>query len=260
MDSVSEVDPESLSEEVLMSSDSSALERHDYEAMSNGGNSRFLASKLSEIILGGQDGLVNVAGIILGLAAATSDARIIIAGGLAATFAESISMAAVAYTSKLADKDYYDAEIARETGEVRHRAESKTDQIRDIFNHWGFTGKVLDDIVDHITTDEEHWVEIIMAHDIKLQPVEKKGVFSGAILVGISAIIGSLIPLWPFFFFPINTAIILGLVCTAIVLYGVGVVKARLTVGVPSKSGLQMLIIGMAAALVGYGVGLLFRL
>jgi predicted membrane protein (TIGR00267 family) len=242
-----------------MSSESSALQRQDYKAASNGGNSRFLASKLSEIILGGQDGLVNVAGIILGLAAATNDIRIIIVGGLAATFAESISMAAVAYTSKLADKDYYDAEIARETDEVRHHTESKTDQITDIFNHWGFTGKLLDDIVDHITTDEEHWVEIMMAHDIKLQPVAKKGLLSGAVLVGISAIIGSLIPLWPFFFFPVDVALILGLISTAITLYGVGVVKARLTVGSPSKSGLQMLVIGMAAAMVGYGIGLLFR-
>ena len=50
---------------------------------------------LPEIILGGQDGLVNVLGIILGMAAATSSSQIVIVAGLAATFAESISMAAV---------------------------------------------------------------------------------------------------------------------------------------------------------------------
>ena len=220
---------------------------------------QLLASRLGEIILGGQDGLVNVAGVILGLAAATSEIRIIIAGGLAATFAESISMAAVAYTSKAADKDYYEAEVEREVEEVRRLPERKRDQIWRIFNHWGFSGKLLDDMVDHITTDEEHWVEILMAHDIQLQPVLKKGLVSGAVLVGISAVVGSLIPLLPFFFFPVDTAIVLGLISTALVLYAVGVIKARLTVGVPSKSGLQMLVIGMAAALVGYGIGLLFR-
>ena len=91
-------------------------------------NKQIIASKLGEIILGGQDGLVNVAGVILGLAAATDEVRIIIAGGLAATFAESISMAAVAYTSKLADKDYYDAETARGVAEVRQTPESKMDR------------------------------------------------------------------------------------------------------------------------------------
>jgi VIT1/CCC1 family predicted Fe2+/Mn2+ transporter len=244
--------------------ESSAVESQDYQGIGeNGGSSsrgsKLLASKLSEIILGGQDGLVNVAGIILGLAAATDEVRIIIAGGLAATFAESISMAAVAYTSKLADKDYYDAELAREAEEINRLPDVKRSQIQDIFNHWGFAGKLLDDIVDHITTDEEHWVEIVMAHDIQLQPVPKKGLLSGAFLVGISAMIGSLIPLWPFFFFPVNVAMIIGLICTALVLYGVGVVKARLTVGSPSKSGLQMLVIGMTAAMVGYFIGLLFR-
>ncbi len=222
-------------------------------------NKQLVASRFGEIILGGQDGLVNVAGIILGLAAATDEVRIIIAGGLAATFAESISMAAVAYTSKLADKDFYEAEIARETEEVRQLPENKRRQISDIFDHWGFTGELLEDVVEHITTDEEHWVEIMMAHDHQLQPVPKKGLMSGAVLVGFSAIVGSLIPLWPFFFFPINTAIVLGLTSTALVLYAVGVIKARLTVGSPSKSGIQMLVIGMAAALVGYGIGMLFR-
>jgi len=51
---------------------------------------------LSDFILGSQDGIVNVLGVILGVAIASQDFRIILAGGLAATFAESISMGAVA--------------------------------------------------------------------------------------------------------------------------------------------------------------------
>ena len=58
------------------------------------------ASALSDVILGGQDGLVNVLGVILGVAAATQDSRIILAAGMAATFAESVAMGAVAFTSK----------------------------------------------------------------------------------------------------------------------------------------------------------------
>src|SRR5574341_685816 len=71
-------------------------------------------SRLADVILGGQDGLVNVLGVILGVAAATQDARIVIAAGMAATFAESISMGAVAYTSKLAEHDLYHSERERE--------------------------------------------------------------------------------------------------------------------------------------------------
>src|SRR5574341_2631388 len=89
-----------------------------------------LGSRLSEIILGGQDGLVNVLGLILGLAAATDERRIIIIGGLAATFAESISMAAVAYTSTLADLDFYRAEAERERREIREAPDLERAEIR----------------------------------------------------------------------------------------------------------------------------------
>ena len=109
------------------------------------------ALMLSDVILGGQDGLVNVAGIILGLAAATSDVRIIIAGGLAATFAESISMAAVAYTSAMADKDYYAAELSRAKDEIRLTPDKKRQQLAGLFRSWGFDGRLLDEAVDHLS-------------------------------------------------------------------------------------------------------------
>jgi VIT1/CCC1 family predicted Fe2+/Mn2+ transporter len=220
---------------------------------------RQVASKLSEIILGGQDGLVNVAGVILGLAAATGDTRIIIAGGLAATFAESISMAAVAYTSTLASRDYYQAEFEQESAEIDTDPETKRSQLVNIFKNWGFSGQLLDNIVDQISTDKEQWATISMSNVRKLQPVSSNGLVFDAFLVGISAILGSLVPLAPFFFLPSEIAIWVGLALTAIVLYALGAIKARLTVGKPYRSGLQMVAIGMVAALAGFAVGLLFK-
>ena len=220
---------------------------------------RNVASKLSEIILGGQDGLVNVAGVILGLAAATDETRIIIAGGLAATFAESISMAAVAYTSTLADRDYYQAELEQESAEIEVDPEAKKSQLVNIFKNWGFSGQLLEKIVDQVSSDKEQWAAISMANIRKLQPVSSNGLVFDAFLVGISAILGSLVPLAPFFFFPSEIAIWIGLALTAIVLYALGAIKARLTVGKPYRSGLQMVVIGMVAALAGFVIGLFFR-
>src|SRR5437879_3055696 len=62
---------------------------------------------LSDFILGSQDGIVNVLGIILGLSAATRDVRIILVATLAALGAESIAMGAVAYTSTRARRRLY---------------------------------------------------------------------------------------------------------------------------------------------------------
>src|SRR5512141_1884847 len=98
-------------------------------------------SRLSDIILGGQDGLVNVLGVILGVAAATQDARIVIAAGLAATFAESISMGAVAYTSKLAEHDLYHSEHEREHRHIHLAPDVEIEEIRDIYRQKGFDGE-----------------------------------------------------------------------------------------------------------------------
>ena len=75
-------------------------------------------SLLHDLILGGQDGLVNVLGIVLGMAAATQELRFVIIAGLAATFAESISMAAVAYTSTKAESDYYESKNIKRMGGI----------------------------------------------------------------------------------------------------------------------------------------------
>ncbi|MDO8556599.1 MAG: VIT1/CCC1 transporter family protein [Nanoarchaeota archaeon] len=63
-------------------------------------------SLLKDIILGGQDGIVNVLGLTLGVAAATNDPRVVLIAGLAGGCAESISMAAVAFTSTQAERDF----------------------------------------------------------------------------------------------------------------------------------------------------------
>src|SRR5579875_2187790 len=74
---------------------------------------------LRDVILGGQDGLVNILGIALGVVAANGSRTVLIAAGLSAAITESISMGAVAYTSSLSERDYYRAEEAREREEMR---------------------------------------------------------------------------------------------------------------------------------------------
>src|SRR3972149_3283325 len=156
-------------------------------------------SNLRDIILGGQDGLVNVLGIVLGLAAAAVDLRIILAGGLAATFAESVSMAAVAYTSRRAEQSFYEGELAREKREIKEVPEMEVEEIREIYRKKGFSGKLLDDVVAQITSNEEVWLDEMMKFELGLQSVETKNALGSALVVGIAALVGSLIPLTPFF-------------------------------------------------------------
>jgi len=215
--------------------------------------------RLSDVILGGQDGLVNVLGVILGVAAATQDARIVIAAGMAATFAESISMGAVAYTSTLAENDLYHSEREREYRHIRLAPDVEVEEIRSIYNKKGFEGETLEKIVEVITSNSDVWVNVMMAEEFQLTPPEKSRVIRSALLVGFSALIGSLIPLFPFFFWSVSLSIGLSILIAALTLFIVGVYKARVTVGRPFRSGMEMAIIGTLSALAGYVVGLIFK-
>jgi predicted membrane protein (TIGR00267 family) len=93
-----------------------------------------------------------------------------------------------------------------------------------------------------------------------LSPTDRRQAWKVALIVGLSAIIGSLIPLVPFALLPVGLSMWVSVVVTALVLFSVGVYKARMTVGHPGKSGLEMAIIGTLSALVGFAVGALLKL
>lgn len=216
-------------------------------------------SKLSDVILGGQDGLVNVLGVILGVAAATQDARIVIAAGMAATFAESISMGAVAYTSRLAVNDLYHSEKEREYRHIHLAPDVEVEEIRDIYLKKGFEGETLEKIVDVITSNPDVWVDLMMSEEFQMTPPEKTMAFRSALIVGLSALVGSLIPLLPFFFLNVSLSIWSSIAIAALTLFIVGAYKARVTIGKPFRSGVQMAVIGTVSALAGYVVGLIFK-
>ena|SRR3989338_719598 len=213
-----------------------------------------IGSKLRDFILGWQDGLVNVLGIVLGVAVATTSTKIVLISGLAATFAESISMAAVAYTSMKATNDFYKAERKREMMEIEKMPEMERKEIKDIYYAKGFRGKILDAVVRTITANKKRWVDIMMEEELKLSP-EKTPPVQDAIIVGLSAVIGSVIPLFPYVFLGVHEALWYSLAISAAVLFGIGFVKAKLTTGSLLKSGIEMVVVGMVAAIAGYLVG-----
>ncbi len=220
-------------------------------------NSWLRGSLLRDIILGWQDGLVNVLGLVLGIATATDSTRLVLISGLAALFAESASMAAVAYTSSKAARDYYYRELKREQREVEEIPETEVQEIRDIYRRKGFTGEELERIVRRITSDKKLWVETMMAEELRLFPEEYQNPARSSGIVGLSAVIGSLIPLAPFLILAPKMAIMVSVAVSVIVLFATGSVKARLTIGDWRKSGIEMALVGTAAAIFGYVIGVL---
>ena len=110
---------------------------------------------LRDVILGGQDRLVNILGIVLGVIAGGGSKTVLLAAGFAAAITESISMGAVGYTSSLSQRDYYQAERAREAAEVDAMPETERQEIRQIYATKGFAGELLDRVVDTITANRD---------------------------------------------------------------------------------------------------------
>jgi predicted membrane protein (TIGR00267 family) len=216
------------------------------------------ASNLRNFILGWQDGLVNVLGIVLGVAIATSDTKIVLLAGLVATFAESLSMAAVAYTSSKAAKDFYLGQLRREMQSIDQVPEEEVREIREIFYEKGFRGETLEIIVNTITSDKKLWAKTMMTEELHMFPEDYEKPGKSAITVGISAIAGSLIPLAPFVFLETFEAMIASVIVSASALFATGGIKGKLTLGSWKRSGVEMALIGLLAAVIGYLIGLVF--
>jgi vacuolar iron transporter family protein len=212
-------------------------------------------SALSDLILGGQDGVVAVLGALLGVAAASSSARLVVAAGLATAFADSLSMAAVAYTSMLAQGEVYRSERDREYRHIREVPELEETEVRDIYARKGFSGPLLDQIVATVVANPDAWVGVMLSEEHQLRPIGKRRALRSALVVGMATMFGALLPVVPFALLSARSAMWISAAVAACALFGIGAYKARVTSGKAWRSGLEMAAIGLASALVGWAIG-----
>jgi len=211
---------------------------------------------LSDFILGSQDGLVNVLGILLGLVAAGTSTKILLVAAFAALAAESISMGAVAYTSTLARRNLYLSEIERETREMREVPELEREEVRVILRKWGYQGEEVEDMLRRIEAKPQAWLDIMMAFELNLAEVEAHQPRSSGLTVLAATIVGSFVPLLPFLL-PIGreVAVFATIILTGTMLAGVGVYEARTTSAKWWVCASRMVLIGLAAGFAGFAAG-----
>jgi vacuolar iron transporter family protein len=212
---------------------------------------------LSDFILGSQDGIVNVLGILLGLTAAGTGVRIILIASLAALGAESISMGAVAYTSTLSRRNLYNAEVQREMREMREVPEMEREEVRVVLRNWGYQGAEVEKMLQLIEEKPKAWLDIMMAFELNLSSVATDQPRNSGLVVLGATTIGSLIPLVPFILgiTPVAYAAITSVVVSGAALFGVGWYEARVTDGTVWVNGPRMLLIGLAAGFAGFLIG-----
>jgi VIT1/CCC1 family predicted Fe2+/Mn2+ transporter len=209
------------------------------------------AALVRDVILGGQDGLVNVLGLVLGMATATSDARVVVTAGLAALLAESIAMAGVAFTSSGAERQLV---RANEAGIQQERARLRTEiatRRRSRLVDGGLAADVRAAIDIEGERDADQWIARLDEERARLRPVREGRPIRAAAIVGVSTAIGSAVPLLPFAFLPISAAPVVALLSAGLVLAVAGFERADLTGGSRRRAAAEMLAIGLVSAFAG---------
>src|SRR5260370_12987640 len=208
-------------------------------------------NSLRDVILGGQDGLVNMLGIALGVVAAGGSTHVLIIAGLGGAMTGSILMGAVAYTSFGSDRDFYLAERNREQTETEAQPDDEREEIREIYAAKGFKGRLLEDVVSTITSNRETWVSTMMNEELHLQPIAQRSLVQSAVIVTLSTLIGHLIPIVPFMVVARTPAIITALALSGVTLFAVGVYSAKTLAADWRKRRLHMDVVGLGAAASG---------
>jgi len=212
---------------------------------------------MSDFILGSQDGLVNVLGIILGMSAATRDVRLIFVATLAALGAESVSMGAVGYTSTIAKRRLYLSTVERESKELKTVPYLGFEEAVHVLRGWGFKGNELKEIARRVAESPKAMLDLMISYGLKMSPVGAKEPRHSFLVVLGSTLVGSAIPIIPFIVSGGNvvTGVIGSVVLSAAVLFFIGWYGAKVTVGSVWSSGLQMLVIGLCAGFAGFLIG-----
>jgi predicted membrane protein (TIGR00267 family) len=179
----------------------------------------------------------------------------IIAAGLAALVAGTVSMAIGGYVSAKAQREFYESEIRREVHEMATMPEHETEEVRQLYRAKGFEGAELDRIVKHITSNRDVWLKVMMEEELGLFPEHETHPLVSASYIGLSFALGALVPLLPYFLVAPHVALAAAVALSMLTLFGIGAAKAQLTRRFWLTSGLEIMGFGLLAAVVGYVIG-----
>lgn len=208
-----------------------------------------------DVMLGLNDGLVASFAVTSGVAGAFTSRKIIVMAGLAEMLGGAVSMALAAFISARSQLEYYQSEIARERQEIERWPERERDEISSIYRDKGFSGRLLEQIVSHITADPERWRNVMMREELGFSADSFDPPIRSGLVVGISYLVGAAVPVAPYLLIDPVRGVIASAIVTVLVLFGVGALKTIITDRSWWRSGLESMATGIAAAAVTYGAG-----
>jgi VIT1/CCC1 family predicted Fe2+/Mn2+ transporter len=213
---------------------------------------------LRDLMLGVNDGLVASFAVTSGVAAAFTSERIILMAGMAEMLGGAVSMGLAAYVSARSQLEFYRSEIEREREEIERWPEREREEIKSIYRGKGFAGALLEQIVAHITAEPDRWRGVMMREELGFSDDVFDPPARSALTVGLAYLFGAAVPVLPYAMVARADGVMVSAIATAAVLFGVGAAKTIITTRSWWRSGLESMLIGIAAATVTYLAGSYF--
>jgi len=212
-------------------------------------------SRIRELVLGFQDGLLVPLAVVTGLAGADVASSTVLVGGLAEAAAGALAMGTGAFLASQAENQLFRTEIADEEAELDDHPEIEREELAILLREEGpqRAGRAA---TERIARSRRSLIKTKVEKELGLAYEDHETALGDALIVGLAYALAALIPLWPYFAWAVATALPISLAATAVALFVLGVAKGKVTRLALVRSGLQVLIIGGASAGVGYLIGI----
>lgn len=216
---------------------------------------------LRDVVIGMSDGLTVPFALAAGLSGAVDSTNIIVIAGIAEVAAGSIAMGLGGYLAGKTEQDHYKSEEKREYDEIENLRHREIEETKEFFANIGLSEELQEKATDEIARDKDKWVEFMMKYELGLEKPDPKRATKSALNIGISYIIGGLVPLSPYFFVTDPLAgLEISVVVTLLCLFIFGWFKSKITGIPPFQGAFRVMLIGALAAGAAFGVAKLFEL
>jgi predicted membrane protein (TIGR00267 family) len=204
---------------------------------------------IRDIVIGMSDGLTVPFALAAGLSGAISSSGLVVTAGIAEIVAGSIAMGLGGYLAGRTEVDHYQSELKREYEEVERVPEQEKAEVKEVFAGFGLSETLQQQIADELAKDKEQWVDFMMRYELGLEKPNANRATKSAVTIGLSYIIGGIIPLSPYVFIDqASRALSYSCGLTLICLFIFGYFKSKMT-GQPAVNGaFKVVIIGALAA------------
>jgi VIT1/CCC1 family predicted Fe2+/Mn2+ transporter len=210
-----------------------------------------LLAEIREVVFGLQDGVTSILAVVSVVAAASNDTYTVLISGIAATLAEVFSMGAGEFMSSKSQREIFNAQIAAERTEVAERPGEAEAEVAYMFEREGLPEGASRRVAAELAREPNVLLRTMVEKELGLTVDEGGSPLQGALILAGSFFAAALVPLAPYFFLPVSTGLWVSVGLSAVVMFAVGIWKARLTKRNPIVSGLEIVVLVAGAAVAG---------